>query len=94
MFLTYILYSVTIDAYYVGSTSDLMAERLRRHNSSHKGFTGRASDWIIAYTEAFPTKAKALKREKEIKSKKSRTYIINLISSAGSEHSGLQPEGS
>ncbi|MFN9116147.1 MAG: GIY-YIG nuclease family protein, partial [Bacteroidota bacterium] len=34
---TYILYSVQRDRYYIGSTGDHLEERLRRHNTNHKG---------------------------------------------------------
>jgi len=47
-------------------------ERLRKHNSDHKGFTGEVGDWKIAYTEMFPTKSVAYQRECEIKRWKSR----------------------
>ncbi|MEY5047553.1 MAG: hypothetical protein RLZZ175_912 [Bacteroidota bacterium] len=54
MYFFYILYSTSIDKYYVGHTSNLV-ERLRKHNSNHKGFTGKASDWEIVYSEQFAT---------------------------------------
>ena len=80
----YIIYSESVDRYYIGSSSDL-EDRLRRHNSAHRGFTAIAQDWIIVYQEVFASNSEALKREKEIKSKKSRKYIEALISgSAGS----------
>lgn len=63
----YILYSPSRDRYYVGSTSDSLEERLRRHNSNHKGFTGGAGDWEIVYKEVYPTKREAYKRERDIK---------------------------
>ncbi len=86
MFYVYILYSALKDAYYIGFTADTLEERLRKHNSHHKGFTGKQNDWIIAYVETFPNKPSAIKREKEIKSKKSRKYIERII--LGTEHSG------
>jgi putative endonuclease len=46
---------------------------------NHKGFTGTAKDWEIVYYEEFDDKREAQKREKEIKSRKSRTYIEHLI---------------
>ncbi|WP_221262187.1 GIY-YIG nuclease family protein [Mucilaginibacter sp. AK015] len=46
MFSTYILYSILLDTYYVGSTSNL-DERVKKHNTNHKGFTGKTSDWVI-----------------------------------------------
>ncbi|WP_299336763.1 GIY-YIG nuclease family protein [uncultured Psychroserpens sp.] len=76
---TYILFSETIDTYYVGYTCDDLIERLRKHNTNHKGYTGRANDWKVVYSETFVSKTEAYKREREIKSKKSRVYIKWLI---------------
>ncbi|MDP1799991.1 MAG: GIY-YIG nuclease family protein [Bacteroidota bacterium] len=39
MFCLYILFSPTKDKYYVGHTGDDLVERIRKHNSNHKGFT-------------------------------------------------------
>jgi len=83
IFHVYILYSIFLDKYYVGYTGDLLEERLRKHNSNHKGFTGNVGDWKIVYSQKFETKAQALHREKQIKSWKSRKMIESLISSAG-----------
>ena len=80
----YILYSPSKDKYYIGHTGDDLNERLRRHNSDHKGFTGRVGDWRIVYTEEFRTKEDAYKREREIKAWKSKKRIELLI---GSGHS-------
>ena len=80
----YILFSANRNKYYIGHTGDLLSERLRRHNSNHKGFTGPVDDWIIVYTEEFETKQLAYKREREIKDWKSRKRIEQLIT--GSEH--------
>jgi len=79
MFLFYILYSVTRDSYYIGHTGDSMEERLRRHNSNHKGFTGGLSDWTVCHIEEFPTKELAYKREREVKAWKSRKRVVQLI---------------
>jgi putative endonuclease len=83
-FYTYILFSVAKDKYYVGHTGDNLLERLRKHNSNHKGYTGKIDDWKIVYQEAFQTKREAYAREREIKSWKSRKRIEHLV---GSEHS-------
>ena len=63
----YILYSVEKDLYYVGSTCDTLSERIRKHNSNHKGFTGRANDWQLKYAESYPDKSAAYRRELEVK---------------------------
>jgi putative endonuclease len=74
----YILYSSSIGKYYVGST-DNVEERLRRHLSNHKGFTGKAKDWELVYTEEFESIVGAHQRERQIKSWKSARRIEALI---------------
>ncbi|MCZ2459128.1 MAG: GIY-YIG nuclease family protein [Chitinophagales bacterium] len=76
----YILYSVQLNKFYVGSTAGPLEDRLRRHRSKHKGFTGSVSDWEVVYWETFHDKSAALKREKEIKNWKSSIRIKELIS--------------
>ncbi|MEB0303372.1 GIY-YIG nuclease family protein, partial [Mucilaginibacter sp. 5C4] len=79
MFFTYILYSQSLNKYYVGSTSNV-EERLKKHNSNHKGFTGRAPDCVIKWSEPHLTKEEAGRRERQIKAWKSRKMIEQLIS--------------
>ena len=74
-FTVYILFSKSTDKFYVGYTTMGIDERLRRHLSNHKGFTGRIKDWELFYFEKFPEKSEAIKREKEIKSWKSKSKI-------------------
>ncbi|WP_115123723.1 GIY-YIG nuclease family protein [Marinirhabdus gelatinilytica] len=78
-FFTYILFSKTLDRYYVGHTGDVLDERIRKHNSNHKGYTGRASDWKLQYFEVYSTKEEAYARERYIKSRKSKKYLEKLI---------------
>jgi putative endonuclease len=77
----YILFSSKRNKHYIGHTGDELEERLRKHNSNHKGFTGQINDWKIVYTETFEIKRQAYKREREIKSWKSRARIEKLIGS-------------
>ncbi|HEU4555539.1 MAG TPA: GIY-YIG nuclease family protein, partial [Chitinophaga sp.] len=51
-----ILYSPTRNQYYIGHTGDDLNERLRRHNSNHKGFTGKTGDWTMIYNEPYSSK--------------------------------------
>ena len=76
----YILFSALADKYYVGHTTEPIEERLRKHNSNHKGFTGKFADWIVAYTEMHPSKLDAYRREVQVKKWKSRKKIEMLIS--------------
>jgi putative endonuclease len=97
MFYAYILFSATLNKYYVGSTGDMLEERIRKHNVNHKGFTGGIGDWELKYAETYETKTEALKRENAIKKWKSRKLIEKLISkqsSAGSVHPDFQSGGS
>lgn len=88
----YILYSRQLDRYYIGYCGMSVEERLAKHLSNHKGYTGRAKDWVICYTESYSTRQEACKRERELKSWKSRRRLEELIaqsnnhSSVGSEH--------
>ena len=75
----YILFSASRNAFYVGHTCDDLSERLRKHNSNHKGFTGVNVDWEVVYFESFPDKSTAYKREREVKSWKSRKKLMELI---------------
>jgi putative endonuclease len=83
-YVVYILFSPTKNKYYVGYTGDDLVSRMKKHNTHHKGFTGNSQDWRIVFSESFAEKQDALKREKEIKSWKSRIRIEKLIN--GSEH--------
>ena len=74
----YILYSVKIDKYYVGYTTDL-DNRLSEHNRGKTSFSKSGMPWIRVYFETFETKSEALKREKYIKSQKSAKFIKALI---------------
>ncbi len=56
----YIIYSVLLDQYYIGSSEDIVA-RLYRHNNSGSKFTKRASDWQLVYREEFATRSEAIK---------------------------------
>ena len=79
MFHFYILYSPTVDKYYIGHTGDDLAERLRRHNTNHGGFTGGCGDWEVVYKEGYESKSEAYAREREVKGWKSRRRVAHLV---------------
>ena len=83
MYYTYIIYSKSIDKYYVGYTSDIDL-RISRHNSGWGKFSSRGIPWQLVYLEKFELKRDAIRRETEIKNKKSRKYIEELIRNAES----------
>ena len=81
-FYVYILYSSSLDQYYIGHTENL-EDRIFRHTNSGSKSTKKANDWIVKYTEEFESRSAATQREFEIKNKKSRKYIEWLVSSVG-----------
>ncbi len=74
----YIIYSIKWDQFYVGQTDDLK-DRIKRHNEGRSKATRGGEPWRLEYTEDFTTRSEAMKREYEIKRKKSRRYIEWLI---------------
>jgi len=79
MYTTYILFSPGKNKYYIGYTGVVMDERIRKHNSNHKGFTGKHADWKLIYSETFQSLRQAHQRELQIKKWKSRKMIESLI---------------
>ena len=76
----YILFSKSIDLYYIGYTTDIN-ERLILHNSGYFGgrsFTRKASDWEIFLLIPCVSVKQAIAIESGIKKMKSRKYIENL----------------
>ena len=80
MFIVYILYSSSIDKYYVGYTNDL-ERRLSEHNRKKGKYTDGGIPWHLVHKEEYEGKNGAMDREKFIKSQKSRQYILSIISS-------------
>ena len=80
MYYTYIIQSQTNSKYYTGSCQDIDI-RIERHNAGATPSTKSGRPWKLVYSESYETNSDALKREREIKSKKSRKYIEFLISS-------------
>ena len=82
MYYLYILYSKSYDRFYIGQSQEL-SSRLERHNNGQVPSTKPYLPWIIRYYEIFETRGEAMKREKDIKNKKSRKYIEMLIDQRG-----------
>ncbi|MCL4517662.1 MAG: GIY-YIG nuclease family protein [Bacteroidetes bacterium] len=78
MFYVYVLENEATHQFYTGSTDDL-ARRLDEHIHGKSMFTRHRGFWKLVYSESFETRSLAVRRELEIKSKKSRTYIERLI---------------
>ena len=79
MYYTYIIYSRSVDKFYVGQSANVEL-RLEFHNSGESRYTSKANDWELVHVEEYLTRTEAIKRENEIKRKKSRKYIEHLLS--------------
>ena len=81
MIVCYILYSKSLDKYYIGFSQESMESRLKKHNISfyEKAFTTVTLDWEIYLVIICQTISQAIKIEKHIKKMKSRVYIENLL---------------
>ncbi len=77
MFYVYILYSLSLDVYYKGFTSNVEG-RLDSHLMGKSEFTSRAQDWKLVYMKDYETKRLALIEEKRLK-KLNRASIERLI---------------
>ncbi|TDS12854.1 putative endonuclease [Maribacter caenipelagi] len=79
-FTTYIIYSQTLDRYYIGCTENI-EERLERHiKGNGSTYTKKVKDWVLKWQRNFETRSEAVSFELLIKKKKSRKYIEYLIS--------------
>ncbi len=84
---SYILYSNSINRYYIGSTDLEIEERLKKHLSNHDGFTAKAKDWKVVYCKHHSSTSEARKNELKIKKSKSRKVIEELVD----EYHNTQP---
>jgi putative endonuclease len=76
----YILYSGSLQKYYVGATQDLV-NRLEKHHSGDYGsehYTAKAKDWVLFLEIQVSNMAHAIRLERKIKRMKSSRYIENL----------------
>lgn len=77
MFL-YVLKSIQNNSYYIGITQNL-ENRLYKHNKGQVFSTKHSKPWIIIYKEYYETRSEAFRREKYLKSLKSREIIEKLF---------------
>ena len=76
MFWVYILQN-PVGRFYIGQTDDLPT-RLQSHNRTEKiagKFTRKNGPWELVWSEEHVTRASAVNRERQIKSKKSARWI-------------------
>ncbi len=77
-YFVYILQSEKDQSFYIGYSENPIL-RLEKHNSANSGYTSTKQPWKIVYTEEFPNKTEAIKREKFLKRQKNRSFYERLI---------------
>jgi putative endonuclease len=79
VYILYILYSEKHNRFYVGYTNDFQ-RRIAERNRVKGKYTDIGIPWILVYSEEYTDKKAAMVREKFIKSRKSKQFIIDLVS--------------
>jgi putative endonuclease len=78
-FCVYVLHSLKLGRYYVGTTDDFERRFLEHNNGSYNdSFTKKGIPWTVYLIINNLCSEQAYKIEKKIKSQKSVTYILNL----------------
>ena len=77
-FHVYMLQSLKDNSYYIGSTNSL-EDRVERHNQGRSQYTKLKRPWKLVYSEEYPDRSSAVKRENEIKRKKKKGYADSLV---------------
>jgi putative endonuclease len=78
-FFVYIVYSKSIDAFYIGQTKDLEQRIIIHNKGTFKGSSTKiANDWALYFSILCETRQQALLIEKHIKRMRNRTFYANL----------------
>jgi predicted GIY-YIG superfamily endonuclease len=73
----YVIKCSTSNKNYTGMAEDVNA-RLKEHNAGKSKFTSGYGPWKLIYTEEYPDRESARKREKYLKSAAGRRFIKKL----------------
>ncbi|MCX6239152.1 MAG: GIY-YIG nuclease family protein [Bacteroidia bacterium] len=79
MYYTYVLYSIRFNKIYIGFSGDLQNRLLIHNDSRNTGWTAQYQPWEIFYSEEYTTKSDAMKREKQLKTSRGRSFIWEII---------------
>ena len=75
----YVLQSSSIPKYYIGHTNNVM-RRLQEHNTvERQGWASKYGSWKVVYTEEFPDRSSAVRKEKYLKSLKNSERLRQYI---------------
>jgi putative endonuclease len=74
VFKTYILWSDSLQKFYVGSTNNL-EDRLLRHNSGYGKFTSKGMPWILVWYQDSVDRKEAFNLENKIKGRGIKRFL-------------------
>src|SRR5580658_7196636 len=74
MFYVYVLRSESTDRHYTGFCQDI-EQRVAQHNAGISKSTKGRGPWTLLYSESFPSRSEALRRERFLKSGKGREEL-------------------
>ena len=63
---------------YVGQTADIL-RRVRQHQEGDAGWTRSRGPWELVYTEQFPDRASAVRRERDLKRGRMNQALRRLL---------------
>jgi putative endonuclease len=78
MFFVYVLLSLKDKKFYIGQTNNL-ADRVLRHNEGRVRATRGRRPLILVWSESFPTRAEAVRRERYLKSLRGDNRFRSII---------------
>jgi putative endonuclease len=73
-FKVYILWSESLQKFYVGRTNDI-DDRLHRHNSGYQKFTSKGRPWILVSTFDCKDRAEAFNLENKVKKRGIKRFL-------------------
>ena len=74
MYTVYVLKSLINGRFYIGQTNNI-ERRLKEHNNGKSKYTKSTRPFVLIYSEDYPTRQIAVKREHELKSGKGREWL-------------------
>ncbi len=84
-YFVYILYSKSIQKFYIGQTND-MDQRLKRHNDGRENFTSKGVPWELVWFTPKESRSEAIILERKLKNLKQ----LRLVKFMQKYSSGIQ----
>ena len=76
MYYVYVLYSESLQKYYVGSTNDVK-NRIDQHNAGRSNFTSRGLPWILVVSLECNSRVDPVRLEMKIKKRGIGRYLVD-----------------